>query len=457
MTDARPYTPREYQAIARRFLLDTPRCNLWAVPGMGKTSIAYSYMDILMLMGSGFFPALVIAPKKVCDLTWPAEQKKWADFAGIKVVKILGTPEERENAVLTKADVHIINYDNIEWLIEFKKRGKWPWRIVIADEARKLKNFRLRGGGKRAQALSEIAWSVGRWVNMTGTPATNGLVDLWGQNWFVDEGRRLGATYKDFMKRWFYENPFSKVIELRHPSCEAEIYGALADVSLALRAEDWFDIKEPLHFRREVELPPAARMQYDVMERDFFLQIGDREINAVNAAVLSGKLLQIASGAVYGAEKQVNHIHDAKIEELRSIIDELNEPLLVAYWFQFEVPMLKKAFPEFRVFRGADDEDAWNRGRIQLMGVHPQSAGHGVNLQYGGRAIATFTQTWDLELELQVKERIGPTRQMQAGLDRSVLHYDIVAKDTLDDVVLARRAKKQTILDALMAAHAQKA
>ncbi len=471
MPDPVPYTPREYQKIATRFILNTPRCNLWAVPGMGKTSTVYSVLDLLTMCGSNFFPALVIAPKKVCELTWPAEQKKWLDFKGLKVVSILGEADARDDALMSKGDVFLINYDNIQWLMDRLKRKKWPFRIVIADESTKLKSFRgswrvnehgtrwlqtSGPGGVRAKALAAIAEHVGRWINLTGTPATNGLKDLWGQNWFVDFGERLGDSYGDYMKRWFFENPYSRVVEIRHPACEQEIYAKLADVSLALRTEDWFDVKEPLLFRREVELPPEARKLYDIMERDFFIQIGEKEINAVNAAVLSSKLLQIASGAVYGSEKSVSHIHDANIEALRSIVAELGEPLLVAYWFKFEIPMLKKAFPEFRVFTGKAEEDLWNRGKISMMGVHPASAGHGTNLQVGGRAIAHFTHTWDLELKLQVNERIGPTRQIQAGFDRNVLQFEICARDTMDDVVLERQQKKLSILDALMQARAHR-
>lgn len=471
--DPRPFVPRDYQVIARRFLLDTPRCNLWAVPGLGKTSTTFSALDILMLMGSAFFPALVIAPKKVCELTWPAEQKKWTDFAGIKVVTILGEADVRDDALMTKGDVYVINYDNVPWLMERMKRKKWPFRIVIADESPRLKSFRgwyqkrddgsmfFNGGkgGVRSTALARIAENVGRWINLTGTPATNGLLDLWGQNWFVDFGARLGHTFGDYKKRWFHENPFARTVELRHPSCEQEIYKALADVSLALRAEDWFDIQQPLRSQRIVELPEAVRPLYDAMERDFFIQLGDREITAMNAAVLSSKLLQMASGAVYsgkGPARAVNFLHDAKIEELKSIQNELGEPLLVAYWFKFEVDMFKKAFPEFRVFRGREEEDLWNRGKIKMLGVHSASAGHGTNLQYGGRAICHVTHTWDLELKLQVNERIGPTRQMQAGLNRNVLEYEIIAKDTMDEVVIDRQHTKKTVLDALMEARAHK-
>lgn len=473
MTEPHPYTPREYQKLARRWILDHPRCNLWAVPGMGKTSVAFSAMDILQIIGSNFFPALIIAPLKVCQLTWPAEQKKWLDFAGLKVVQILGEADVRDDALMTKGDVYIINYDNVQWLTERLKRKKWPFKIVIADESTRLKNFRgyyathpetgtpffNSGGksGKRSAALAAIAEQVGRWINLTGTPATNGLKDLWGQNWFVDFGQRLERTYGDYMKRWFTQNPYTRVVELRHPSCEPEIYLALADVSLALRAEDWFDIKEPLVMRREVELPDDARKVYDTMERDFFIELGEREVTAVNAAVLSSKLLQIASGAVYsgaGPTRVTNWLHDAKIEEMRSIIEELGEPLLVAYWFKFEEQMLRKAFPDMKIFRGIEEEEAWNKGKIRLMAVHPQSGGHGTNLQFGGRAMVHFSHTWDLELKLQICERIGPTRQLQAGFDRNVLQYEIVALNTMDEEVLQRQQKKWSILEALMNARA---
>lgn len=442
---------------------------------MGKTSITFSAMDILQIVGSNYFPALIIAPKKVCETTWPSEQRKWLDFNGIKVVQILGEADVRDDALMTKGDVYVINYDNVPWLLDRLKRKLWPFKIVVADESPRLKNFRgfyathpetglvyFNKGGKsgvRSAALGAIAEHTKRWINLTGTPATNGLKDLWGQNWFVDFGVRLGRTYGDYMKQWFFLNPYTRVTELRHPSCEAEIYLALADVSLALRAEDWFDIEQPQVFRREVELPPAARKVYDAMERDFFIELGEKTVVAANAAVLSSKLLQIAAGAVYsgtGPTKTATWLHDAKIEELRSIMNELGEPLLVAYWFKFEEQLLKKAFPEFRVFRGQEEEDLWNKGKIQLMGVHPASAGHGTNLQHGGRAIAHMTHCWDLEMKLQVNERNGVVRQMQAGYDRTVLQYEIVARNTMDEEVLLRQERKLSVLEALMAARAHR-
>ncbi|MBP8231772.1 MAG: DEAD/DEAH box helicase [Rhizorhabdus sp.] len=454
---AQPFTPRAYQTIARDFILEHERCNLWAVPGLGKTATIYTVLDILKLAGSGFFPALVIAPKKVCELTWPAEQKKWADFTDMRVIPILGERDARDAALLRRGDLYVINYENVQWLVGALKK-RWPFRIVIADESTRLKNFRMGRGasGKRSLALSDIARQVGRWVNLTGTPSPNGLRDLWGQNWFVDFGARLGSTHEAFMQRWFYQNPYDRSVKPRD-GAEVEIHAKIADVTLALRAEDWLDVHEPHHFTTVVELPPEARKLYTQMERELFARLRTGEIEAVNAGVASGKLLQMASGAVYDAQQIVHPLHDAKIEGLRSIVNELaGEPLLVAYWFKWERDMLSEAFPELRFFKTARDEADWNAGKIPIMAVHPASAGHGTNLQYGGRAMAHFTHTWDLELYQQVCERIGPVRQLQAGLNRAVLHYDIVAKDTLDEEVIDRRTSKRSVQDALMLARAHR-
>lgn len=448
----RIFTPREYQRIAAAALLNNQRYNLWARPGMGKTSIVYAVLDILQLAGSNFFPVLVLAPEKVARLVWPEEALKWDICSGLKIVPILGDRRQREDALMRRGDVYVMNYENIPWLVEHCS-SKWPFRIIIADEATRLKNFRLKGqGGKRASALAKIAMQTGRWINLSGTPASNGLKDLWGQNWFVDFGSRLGHSYTAYMDRWFHVNPYSHDVEPRN-GAETQIHNALADVSLALRPEDWFPINEANYILREVELPPPARKLYDEMERRLFFELDGREVNAVNAAARSGKLLQMTSGGVYDSEKQPVYIHEAKIEGLRSIINEMGgEPLLVAYWFKWELPMLQKAFPELRVFRTKKDQDDWNEGRIPLMAAHPQSAGHGVDLQHGGRAIVFFTQTWNLEYREQIIERLGPMRQLQSGYHRAVLVYDLLARNTMDVECLERTSSKCSVQDALLLA-----
>jgi SNF2 family DNA or RNA helicase len=452
-----PFTPKPYQSIARDFIYAHERCNLWAVPGMGKTAIVYSVIDLLRLAGSNFFPVLVIAPKKVCELTWPAEARKWAQFNDLRVIPILGERDARDDALLRRGDVYVINYENVPWLRQTLGK-RWPFRIVVADESTKLKNFRAHKGssGVRAQTLSEIARQVGRWINLTGTPSPNGLKDLWGQQWFIDFGARLGSTHGAFMQRWFYVNPYDRTVEPR-AGAHDEIQALLADSTLALRAEDWLDIHEPHFFQKVIELPPAARKTYNEMERDLFVHLDSGPIEALNNGVRSGKLLQIASGAIYDAQQVAHRLHEAKIEGLSSILDELGgEPLLVSTWYKWEQDMLREAFPGYRQFKTAKDEDEWNKGKIPLMGIHPMSAGHGTNLQFGGRAMAHFTHTWDLELRQQVCERIGPVRQLQAGLDRAVLHYNLVAKSTLDEEVLERQTSKRSVQDALMLARAHR-
>ncbi len=459
-----------HQALGRRFLREHPRCNLWATPGAGKTGMVYSLLDHLKLLGSDFFPALVIAPKAVCEMTWPDEQRKWTDFNDMRVVQLLGDQEMRINGMLTLGDVYVINYDNLQWLLAQYNGKTWPFRIVIVDESTRLKNLVVHAksnlnnvtsqGSKRARALASIAQHTGRWINLTGTPAPQGYQDLWGQQWFIDFGKRLGASRKEYMQRWFIEDQYTKQIKLRHPDCRHEIDKILSDCTLSIRAEEWMQVGATNYVDREVRLPGPAMQLYKQMERDFWIEIQQlearHEVTAVNAAALSQKLLQLSSGAVYNDGKTPTFVHDAKIEALRSVIDELQEPLLVAYWYKFEVPMLQKAFPGFRVFKDRNDEADWNAGKIQLMGVHPQSAGHGVNLQYGGRAMAHFTHTWSSELRKQVEERIGSVRQKSAGFDRAVMHFDILAQGTIDRDVRDRVNGNLSMQDALMRAHARR-
>lgn len=451
----RVFEPREYQAIAAKFLLETPRANLFAVPGLGKTSTVYMVLDILKIMGSGFFPALVIGPKKVVEMPWPDEQKKWTRFAGIRVASIVGDRKARENALLERADVYLINYENLQWLVQ-ELGDRWPFRIVIADESTHLKNFRMNQGGVRAKALSAVARRTGRWVNLSGTPTPNGLKDLWGQMWFVDFGQRLGLTHTAFMDRWFRQDPYSRQIEPL-PGADKQIHAAIADVTLALRAKDWLDVREAQYIDIECELPVEARKMYRQMEKEFFVEMDGVGATAATSAVKSNKLLQMASGFIYDDDKTARMVHEAKIEALRGLVNELGgEPIIVAYWYKPEPAMLKKAFPEFTLFEGKKTQDLWNKGKISMLGLHPGSAGHGIDLQHGGHIMVHFTHTWDLEKRLQIEERIGPTRQLQAGYDRTVIHYNLVARNTMDREVIRRNAGKLSVQEALMEARAHR-
>lgn len=449
----RHYVPHAYGPLATGFILNNPYCALWAKPGMGKTVLVYAALDILKMAGSNYFPALVIAPKKVCELTWPIENKKWAEFADLRVVSLCGSREEREQALMQPGEVFVINYELIPWLVQ-RLGEHWPFKTLVADEATKLKNFRLRKSGVRTGALGGLVDKFGRVIELSGTPSPNGLKDLWGQLYFLDKGQRLGTSYGLFLSRWFTEDQYTREI-VPKPHAAQEIHEAIADITMSLRPEDWFDIDEPIFIERRVQLPPEAMELYKTMEDEFFLQLGDQEVDALNAMALSTKLLQIASGTVYDNDGSTVPIHDAKVEELRSIINESGgEPVLVVYQYRSQIPMLQEAFPGTRVFKGKKDQDDWNAGRIPLMLIHPDGAGHGVDLQDGGRTMVFFTGTWNAEHRLQVIERIGPMRQLQSGHPRAVMIYDLIANDTIDIDVLARMQGKLTTQAALMAARA---
>lgn len=447
---------REYQRIALDHLAEHPRCALWAGMGMGKTLTTLAYLDAANTVDPK--PTLVIAPRRVAAGTWPTEAQKW----GLgEVVPIIGTPAQRLAAIKRTSLVHSINPDNIPWLVA-QWGDKWPYRRIVADESTRLKGFRLRHGGKRTAALATVAWKhTDEFYELTGTPASNGLADLWGQMWFIDKGERLGRTYTAFTERWFRTGYDGYSLEPL-PHAQDEIMARCKDVCLALDPADWFDLEAPLVTTIYVDLPPKARTLYRTLEKEMFAQLeGGREITAVNAAAKSSKLLQVCNGAAYvdpmtetdtARKREWKEVHDAKLDALASIVEEqAGAPLLVAYHFQSDLARLRRAFPDARTLDdGPDMESRWNRGEVGMLLVHPASAGHGLNLQYGGHALAFFGNWWNLEERLQVIERIGPVRQAQAGFKRVVRIFNIVATDTVDELVIARVDSKRSVQDLLL-------
>lgn len=445
------YVPKPYQQDTIAHAIEVPRANVWLDPGMGKTSATLTALEAIWLAGSRYWPALVLAPLRVARNVWSAECRKWDHLQHLRVSTVVGTEAQRLQALKQKADVYAINYENLQWLVS-KLGNDWPFKIVVADEATRLKSFRLRKGGKRAAALSKVAKLTGRWVNLTGTPAPNGLVDLWGQQWFIDGGERLGRTFTNFKERWFTENVYTRKVE-PFPFAEREIIERLADVTISLRARDHFDFDEPIHNTIEIDLPPAARLQYEEMERQMFLELGEKEIEAVNAAAKTIKCLQIASGFVFtDKEGGWEPLHTAKLDALQGLYEELSgQPLVVAYHFKPDKERILKAFPQARELKTQQDEDDWNAGKIPMLVLHPASAGHGLNLQYGGHHLAFYSTWWDLELNDQVMERIGPVRQVQAGFNRPVVYHYLVAKETIDEDVNERIHTKRSVQDAIRA------
>lgn len=445
------WTPRPYQPIARDFIIDTPRCNLWLDMGMGKTVSTLTALDILWLAGSRYWPALVIAPKRVARDTWAPEAAKWEHLKHLRVSAIIGDRKQRCAAAVRKADVYTINYENIPWLVEFFGRKKWPFRIVISDESRKLASFRIRHGGIRAAALSKVAKLTGRWVNLTGTPAPEGLKDLWGPQWFVDFGSSLGFSHGAFAERWFYKTEFG--LEAR-AAAEREIMDLIAPTTLSMRAKDWIEgyyepTPRPVYF----DLPPKARKIYDDMEVEMFAELDSlTEVEAMNSGSKYGKCSQIASGAIYTdpETKAWEVIHDKKLDCLGEILDELcGDPLLVVYHFKHDLARIQKRYPYMKLYESEQDMHDWNAGKFRGMLVHAASAGHGLNFQDGGCNIAFFSQVPSLELRQQVIERLGPVRQIQAGHPRPVLVWDIIARNTVNEVDYARADTKARRQDAM--------
>jgi len=456
------YAPRAYAPMVSDFLASTPRALLAARMGMGKTSMCATLLDTLYNVAGQNAPTLILAPKRVAQSTWPDELAKWEHLRGLEISSAVGNEKERIAALRRDVPLHAVNYDVLPWLIDYWGK-RWPYRRVVADESTRVKSFRVKQGGVQARALGTVAWHplVKEWWNLSGTPAPNGLKDLWGQTWFLDQGLRLGRSYSAFESRWFaykrIKDALSHKIEIKPvimPYAQEQIQLALKDICLTLDPKDWFDLAEPIVTRIEVELPAKARRHYDEMEDEMFTRLEGFDIEAFGAAGKTMKCLQCANGAMYTDKTATNwvELHDAKLQALESIIEEAaGAPVLVAYHFKSDLARLQRAFPQGRLL-DADPrtQREWNAGTIPLLFAHPASAGHGLNLQDGGNILVFFGHWWDLEKHDQIIERIGPMRQLQGGLDRSVFIYYIVARDTVDEVVIDRHTSKRAVQDCFL-------
>lgn len=454
------FNPRPYQALMIDAILRKPRVALWCSMGCGKTSATLKAVTHLQqFWGEG--KCLVLAPLRVAQSTWPDEIAKWEDFKGVRVSVICGSPAKRLAALKADADIYTTNYENLPWLLEQVGGAMhWPFPIVVADEATRLKSYRSRQGGKRAQVLGQVSHKVKRLIELTGTPAPNGLEDLWGQIALLDGGERLGTSMRAFHDRFFYCNRIGIMgLAIKweaRKGADAKIQELVRDITLKINAEDWFDIKQPIFSEVRVHLPEKAAQIYKSLERDMLADINEEtQIEAVNAAVKTGKCLQIASGAIYdddGEGKSWTEIHDAKIQALKSIVEEASGAnILVAYNFRHELPRIMKAFPKARVLdKNPQTIRDWNAGKIPMLLTHPASCGHGLSLQDGGHILVFFSTGWGLEEHEQIIERIGPTRQAQAGHPCAVYVYSIIAEGTLDEDVQERIRSKKKVLDILL-------
>ncbi len=436
------------------------RCGLFVPMGMGKTSAVLNAIAIENEFGESG-RTLVLAPLRVAQSTWPDEVHKWDHLkTEFEVSVVTGTPKQRAAALARDANLYTTNYDNLAWLVEHFAGRPWPFRTVVADESTRLKSFRLKGGGVRAQALGKVAHrGPKRWINLTGTPSPNGLQDLWGQQWFLDAGAALGRTFTAFVERWFQQGYDGYGITPL-PFAQEQIQDQLRASCLSLRVEDHFDIDLPIVRPIYVDLPRAARKRYDEMEKEMFTILEGEEIEAFNAAARTIKCLQLAAGAAYlpedetkpEAQRRWTEVHSEKLDALESIVQEAaGMPVLVSYFFKTDLARLKKAFPKGRELdKNPQTIRDWNAGKIPMLFAHPESAGHGLNLQDGGNILVYFTRWWNAETDAQILERIGPVRQAQAGHPRPVFVYVIIARDTVDELVMTSIDKKVSIQNVLM-------
>lgn len=450
------FEPRPHQRQLMNHILEHPRQAGWLPMGSGKTASTL-FATIEESMIRGVWPMLVIAPVRVARSTWPNEVLKWDELAGLEVSAIVGTAAQRRAALYARADIYTINPENLPWLIEAVD-GRWPFRKVVVDEATMLKGHRLRKGSIRANALNQAAHLANAFGELTGTPSPQGLIDLWGQLWFLDYGKRLGLTFTAFRDRWFYRKPggdkFAPLLLLPHS--EREIHEAVRDICLSVKLP-W--IPEPVVTPVYVALPNKARAIYERMERELFAELlSGSTIDAATAGVKSMKLMQLANGAAYVDETATRWeaVHDAKLQAAESIVAEANGlPVIFVYQFKSDLARLEKTFPKGRLLDAdPETEREFNRGEIPQLFMHPQAGGHGVNLQDGTNIMALYGHNWSLEQYQQVIERIGPARQHASGHNRSTLIYPIIAVDTIDETIMTVRASKaqvqQALLDAAM-------
>jgi len=449
------FEPHRYQQYAIDRIIRDAAVGLFLEMGLGKTVITLTAVNELRYNRWQVSRCLIIAPKKVAESTWSTEAAKWDHLQHLRIVPVLGSLQKRQRALDTPGDVWVINRENVTWLVDHY-RAAWPFDMVVLDESSSFKNSQ----SKRFKSLKLVRPRIKRLVELTGTPAPNGLEDLWAQIWLLDGGERLGKTISSFREAYFiqdYAYP-GQMYRTYSPQKEAaeRIQARISDICLSMKAEDYLDLPDYIEDVVPVVLDPAARKAYDRMEQDMLLSVDEQMITAGSAAVLNGKLLQLCSGAAYGSGTEWAWIHDCKVEAFMELVEQLHgEHALVFYWFKHEQERLLQALEKtdlrVRVLCGAEDADAWNRGEVDLLLAQPMSCAYGLNLQAGGHHIVWFGYpNWTLELFQQANARLH-----RQGQEYPVISHLLVVQDSMDEAVVAALHDKgrtqECLLDALKA------
>ena len=434
-----------YQHTAIDWIKDKPSSALWLDMGLGKTVSALTAIKDLLESGDAK-RVLVIAPLRVATATWPNEIRLWSHLADMKLNVLAGLPVgARKRAADWPEPVSVINRELVPWLVEHFGQ-KWPYDMVIIDESSAFKSTQA----KRWRALRSVLPKIKRMVQLTATPAANNLIDLWPQIYLLDRGERLGKTKGIFLEKFCRSvgNPQWNQWEVK-PEKRNALYTLLADITVRMKAEDYLDVPDRIDSVIHVTPAPKWHKQYAALQKDFVLQLDAGEITAVNAAVQTGKLLQMCNGAMYLEEGGWEVVHDDKLDALAELLEQTDEPVLVAFQFKSDLARLRERFPQ-ATFLGKDPEviDRWNDGKIPLLLAHPASAGHGLNLQKGGRTIVWFGLPWSLELYSQFNGRLH-----RQGQEKPVLVYHLLVTNTADEAVhntlTQKDATQQDLLEAI--------
>ena len=437
------YKPHEYQSYATEFILSHPISAVFLEMGLGKSVITLSAIFDLCLDSFLVCKVLVIAPLRVARDTWPAEIKKWDHLKGLSYSVAVGTEKERIDALKKQSTLYIINRENVDWLVH-KSGIPFHFDMVVIDELSSFKSY----GAKRFKSLLKVRPSVKRIVGLTGTPSSNGLMDLWAEFRILDLGQRLGRYISHYRNTYFKPDKRNAQIIFSYkplPGAEEEIYKQISDITISMKSTDYLKMPEYVSNEVFVTLSDKEWKVYSDFKEDMVANLGDEEIDAINAAVLSGKLLQMANGAVYDSENKAHVIHDKKLDALEDLIEGANgKPVLVAYWYKHDLERIKERFPVRQIQSSKDIED-WNDGKIPIAVIHPASAGHGLNLQSGGSTLIWFGLTWSLELYQQTNARL----YRQGQTDTVIVHH-IITKNTIDEDVLLALTKKEKTQDALI-------
>jgi SNF2 family DNA or RNA helicase len=437
------FTPYPYQKRAIQHILDHPSAGLFLEMGLGKSVITLTAITELLHNSFEIERVLVIAPLRVADTVWTAEAEKWDHTRHLRISKVLGSKKKRVEALNMPADVYVINRENVEWIVDHYGRS-WPFDMVVIDELSSFKS----PSSRRFRALRKVLPLINRIVGLTGTPAPNGLIDLWSQIYLLDQGERLGPTITSYRNRYFIPGKRrGHIVYEWIPISEEVIYEKISDICISMKAEDWLDMPQRIDRTVTVTLPPAARARYKQLERDLLLPFSDGDVVANTAAVLAGKLLQLANGAVYDENHNVREIHKAKLEALGDIIEAANgKPILVFYTYQHDLHRIQKRF-SVRTLESSKDISDWNAGRIPVLLAHPASAGHGLNLQAGGNTIVWFGLPHSLELYEQANARL-----YRQGQKENVIIHHLVTEGTIDENVMKALARKALTQNDLMQA-----